>query len=174
MFKKEWAFDSAVFSFGTPVRVTGIDSEGDQVDFKGMVKRNLLNDIVLVDAFGLELQININDVHGAPDRVVDAEFMEMGFYISVASFDEAPLKSENATLIEDLIDPAETMEDLASGKRGGHITANGGKHIPHETREAIRQLRKARPDLKQKDIADLFGVGRSTISNILNEVTENE
>lgn len=174
MFKKEWAFDSAVFTVGTPVQVEGIDYEGEQVDFKGLVKENLLNDIILVDAFGLELQININDVHGAPDRVVDPDFQELGFYISVASFDNAPLKSENATLIEPLIDPAETMEEPIFGKRGGHITANGGKHIPHETREAIRQIRKARPDMRQKDIADLFGVGRSTISNILNEVAENE
>jgi hypothetical protein len=174
MFKKEWAFDSDVFKLGTPVQVKGIDCEGEQVNFKGLVKKNLLNDIVLVDVFGLELQININDVHGAPDRVVDPDFQEIGFYISVASFDKAPIKSENATLIEPLIDPAETMEDISSSKRGGHITANGGKHIPHETREAIRQLRKARPDVRQKDIAELFGVGRSTISNILNEVADNE
>jgi hypothetical protein len=56
-------------------------------------------------------------------------------------------------------DHQENMNDMKERERHG---------LPHHTVRAIRKLARDYPDLSHKSIADRYGLGRSTVTEIIN------
>lgn len=66
MFKQVTAFNAEYFGAGEAVQVDGLNAEGEEFHFKGLVKEFNSSYIVVIDEYSKEYEIYVNEVIGSP------------------------------------------------------------------------------------------------------------
>lgn len=143
-FETKAVFSKDLFKPGMAVRIEGIDYEGEEMDFIGLIASNEGEYLDIKDYEGLEFDLFIEQVQGSPvyKKPRDAGEDFIGFKVTI------------------LVDPREVkiaQEDPK--KKGGYKLSE----------DDIRNIRKLGGyNIPQSEIAGIFKIARSTVSEIIN------
>jgi hypothetical protein len=149
LFTVKAVFNKEIFKAGEAVKIEGTDWDGDKVNFNGLIVKNEGEILNIVTKDKLDFDLFIDHTIGSPEfrkpqELEDGE--DFGFTI---------------TILE------ESKTAQADPKK------KGGYKLSEDDIKNIRKL-QSRYSVPQAEIARIFGVVPSTISEIVNFVTHKD